>query len=135
VQIPASIVMLVFANRLTRRRWPFLSLAALALAALAGLLFLPDSWIVIASGVLGFCNAFMLILTLALPPLIAAPGDVHRLSAAMLAIGYFSAFATPIVGGFLWDATGRPETAFIPLAAFGAAALGIAASLRFDRPA
>jgi len=135
VQIPASILMLVFAERITRRRWPFLALSTVALAALAGLLFLPNSWIVAASGVLGFCNAFLLILTLALPPLIAAPGDVHRLSAAMLAIGYLCAFLTPILGGFLWDATGRAEAAFIPVMAFGLATLGIAASLRFDREA
>jgi CP family cyanate transporter-like MFS transporter len=131
VQIPASILLLLFAERLTRRRWPFAALASLALAALAGLLFLPHSWIVACAGVMGFCNAFMLILTLALPPLIAAPGDVHRLSAAMLAIGYLSAFVTPIMGGMLWDATGTPEAAFIPLAAFGLATLAIAAKMRF----
>jgi CP family cyanate transporter-like MFS transporter len=134
VQIPASILMLVFSERITRRRWPFLALASVALAALAGLLFLPDTWIVACSGVLGFCNAFMLILTLALPPLIAEPGDVHRLSAAMLAIGYLCAFVTPIVGGLIWDATRVAEAAFIPVVLFGVATLGIAGSLRFGRP-
>ena len=134
VQIPASILMLLYAPRITRRRAPFLVLGTLSLAALAGLLFLPEAAIVACCGVLGFCNAFMLILTLAVPPLIAEPGDVSRLSAAMLAIGYFSAFVTPIVGGMLWDATRIAETAFVPLALFGLAALGIGARLQFDRP-
>jgi len=132
VQIPASILMLLYAERITRRRWPFLVLSVAALAALASLLFMPDGWIVASAGVLGFCNAFMLILTLALPPLIAESEDVHRLSAAMLAIGYLSAFLAPIVGGLLWDLTGIAEMAFAPTAAFGVAALLIAVSIRFD---
>jgi CP family cyanate transporter-like MFS transporter len=133
VQIPASILMLLYAERITRRRGPFLVLSVAALAALASLLFMPDRWVVASAGVLGFCNAFMLILTLALPPLIAEPEDVHRLSAAMIAIGYLCAFFAPIVGGMLWDLTGIAEMAFAPTAVFGIAALGIAASLRFAR--
>ena len=132
VQIPASILMLLFAERITRRRGPFLVLTIAALASLAGLLYLPDRWVVVCSGILGFCNAFMLILTLALPPLLAEADDVHRLSAAMIAIGYLSAFFAPIAGGLLWDLTGIPEMAFAPTATFGVAALLIAVSLRFD---
>ena len=132
VQIPASILMLIFAERLTRRRWPFLVLMTTAMAALAGLLFMADAWIVAWSGVLGFCNAFMLILTLALPPLIAKAEDVPRLSAAMLAIGYLCAFVAPIVGGLAWDATGAARAAFAPLAVFGLAAMALAASLDFS---
>ena len=131
VQIPASILMLAYADRLTGRRWPFIALAVLAIASLAGLLFMADAWIVAWSGVLGFCNAFMLILALALPPLIAPPDDVHRLSAGMIAIGYLLAFLTPIAGGFLWDATGVPASAFAPIFAFGLATLALAARLDF----
>ena len=132
VQIPASILMLLYAERLTRRRWPFLTLSTVALTSLAGILFLPDRWVIVCSGILGFCNAFMLILTLALPPLMAEPEDVHRLSAAMIAIGYLLAFLVPIAGGLSWDLTGIPETAFAPTAVFGVAALLIAVSIRFD---
>ena len=131
VQIPASILMLAYADRLTGRRWPFIALAVLAIASLAGLLFMADAWIVAWSGVLGFCNAFMLILALALPPLIAPPDDVHRLSAGMIAIGYLLAFLTPIAGGLLWDATGVPASAFAPIFAFGLATLALAARLDF----
>jgi len=132
VQIPASILLLVYASRLTRRRWPFIALASTAGASTIGLMVLPDSWIVFWSGMLGFCNAFMLVLGLALPPLIAKPEDVSRLSAAMLAIGYLCAFVVPIVGGALWDLTGRANAAFVPLVAFGVVAVALAASLRFE---
>lgn len=131
VQIPASVLLLLYADHLTRRRWPFVALGLSAMASIAGVLFMPDSWIVFWSGLLGFNNAFMLILTLALPPLIAKPEDVSRLAAAMIAIGYLCAFVVPIVGGAMWDATGSPDAAFYPLLAFGAAAIAISARLRF----
>jgi cyanate permease len=92
---------------------------------------MDDAWIVAWSGMLGFCNAFLLILTLALPPLIAKPEDVSRLAAAMIAIGYLCAFLVPIAGGALWDATLAANSAFYPLIAFGIAVLAIAASLDF----
>jgi CP family cyanate transporter-like MFS transporter len=132
VQIPASILLLVFAERLTRRRWPFIALSSTATTAVLGLLFMSDAWFVAWSGVLGFCNAFMLILTLALPPLIARPEDVSRLSAAVLAIGYLCAFLTPIAGGMLWDATGVARAAFAPILLFAAIAIALAATLDFS---
>ncbi len=131
VQMPASLLMLLFADRLTQRRWPFLALGATSLAAVAGMILLPVETVAWWAGVLGFCNAFMLILTLALPPLIGAAHDVHRLSAAMIAIGYLSAFVIPIAGGMLWDLTGAPASGFMPLVGFGTVALVLAATLRF----
>jgi CP family cyanate transporter-like MFS transporter len=82
--------------------------------------------------VIGFCNAFLLILTLALPPLLSRPDDVHRLSAAMIAIGYLCAFVLPIVGGLAWDLGGSATLAWLPLIAFGVAALALAARLPFE---
>lgn len=133
VQLPASFLMLAFNRRLTLRRWPFLALGSLSLVALAGLLGSDGGWMVAWSGVIGFCNAFLLILTLALPPLLARHEDVPRLSAAMLLVGYLLAFATPIAGGFAWDATGRAAAAFAPLAAFGVISLGVGAWIDFGR--
>jgi cyanate permease len=83
------------------------------------------------TGILGFCNAFLLILTMALPPLLAEARDVHRLSAAMIAIGYLSAFVVPIAGGALWDLTRLPASGFAPILVFGLAAMFLAATLRF----
>jgi CP family cyanate transporter-like MFS transporter len=133
VQLPASFLMLAFADRLTMRRWPFLSLGALSIAATFALVALPVESAVWWTGILGFCNAFLLILTMALPPLLAESRDVHRLSAAMIAIGYLSAFLVPILGGFLWDVSGLPSAGFVPILTFGGAALFLAATLRFPR--
>jgi CP family cyanate transporter-like MFS transporter len=133
VQLPASFLMLLFADRLTLRRWPFLSLGLLSIAATVALVALPVETAVWWTGVLGFCNAFLLILTMALPPLLAEARDVHRLSAAMIAIGYLSAFLVPIAGGVLWDATSLPTAGFVPILSFGAAAIVLAATLRFPR--
>ena len=134
VQIPASVLMILYANRLTLRRWPFVALALVAFVALSGLLVMPDAWIVWWAGVLGFCNAFLLILTIALPPLLTRADDVHRLSAAMFAIGYLCAFVVPIIGGTLWDATGFAPGGFVPLLAFALLAVALAWRLRFARP-
>jgi len=100
---------------------------------LCGLVAANDAWLVAWSGVVGFCNAFLLILTLAVPPLLARPDDVHRLSAAMFLVGYLCAFAIPIAGGFAWDVTGSARAAFIPLAAFGVLSLAVAARVDFRK--
>ena len=73
--------------------------------------------------------------TLALPPVLSRPGQVHRMSAGMLTVSYSSAVIIPVVCGALWDLTGRPWTAFVPLGlcAVTLTALGIALSLH--RPA
>jgi hypothetical protein len=72
-------------------------------------------------------------LTLALPPLLAAASDVHRLSAGMFAIGYLTAFLVPLSGGAAWDATAIPETAFLPVVLGAALVLAVAARLRPHR--
>jgi CP family cyanate transporter-like MFS transporter len=132
VQMPASVLMLMYAQRLTMKRWPFLALQATSIGALLGLLGMGDAWIVLWAGVIGFCNAFLLILTLALPPLLSKPDDVHRLSAAMITIGYLTAFVMPILGGAVWDATGVAAFGYLPLLVYAAAALALASRLRFD---
>ena len=133
VQMPASVLMLMYAHRLTMKRWPFLVLQATSIVALLGLLAMNDAWIVVWAGVIGFCNAFLLIITLALPPLLSKPDDVHRLSAAMIAIGYLIAFLMPIAGGAAWDATRQASLAYAPLLAYAAGALGLAWTLDFKR--
>ena len=132
VQMFASVLMLLYGQRLALKRWPFMALGAVSALALLGLLTMADEWIVAWAGVIGFCNALMLILTLALPPMLAAAHDVHRLSAAMIAIGYLCAFVIPIAGGFLWDVTGVAAWAFVPLLAFALVAVVLAAGLKFS---
>jgi CP family cyanate transporter-like MFS transporter len=60
-----------------------------------------------------------LILALALPSVLSAPGDVHRTSAGMFTISYSLAMVLSIVGGWLWDLTHTPLAGFAPVAVCG----------------
>jgi len=86
---------------------------------------------ILGAGVLGFAGAFVLIL--ALPPSLAGPADVHRLSAGMFVISNIAAFLLPLSGGVAWDATGIPATAFLPIVLGAAMVLAVAARLRPHR--
>jgi MFS transporter, CP family, cyanate transporter len=129
-QLPASLLILLFARRLAGRRGPYIAAGTIGLLGLAGLLLSGASGMIASAAAIGFCSAFVLILTLALPPLLAAPEDVHRLSAGMLAIGYTLSFIVPFVGGAIWDATGSPATAFLPGAVGAMIVLSLGAMLR-----
>jgi MFS transporter, CP family, cyanate transporter len=130
LQLGASVLILAFGPRLVRARWPFLVAAALIAGSAVALVLTPGPWIVLWAGVIGFAAALALILTLALPALLAAEADVPRLSAGIFLITYGSSFAGPVLGGAAWDATGRPAAAFLVLAAGGAAMVLLAAGLR-----
>jgi len=77
----------------------------------------------------GFCTAFILILTLALPPMLVDSDHVHSVSAAVFAIGYLCAVVTPVIGGFAWDLTGLPWTAFAPAGSFGLVVVALSLGL------
>jgi CP family cyanate transporter-like MFS transporter len=129
-QLAASVLILAFGPRLVRSRWPFLAAAVLIVGAAVALVLTPGPWIVVWAGVIGFAAALALILTLALPALLAAEPDVPRLSAGIFLIVYGSSFAGPVLGGVAWDATGRPGAAFLVLAAGGAVMAVLAAGMR-----
>jgi CP family cyanate transporter-like MFS transporter len=116
-QLPGSIILLAFAQQLELRVWPFVGCGALCLVAVVGIIFGSGIWIVASAALIGFAAAFILILALALPPLLAAPDDVHRVTAAMFTISYTCAVIVPIISGLLWDISGLPASAFIPTAA------------------
>jgi CP family cyanate transporter-like MFS transporter len=115
-QMPASFVLLACADRLVRRAWPYLLAGVGALASIIVLVAATGFAIVVASGVLGFCCGAILILALALPPLVCAPDDVARTSAAIFTLSYGCAIVVPIVSGRAWDVTGVPQLAFAPIA-------------------
>ena len=129
-QLPASLVILLFAHRLSGRRAPFLVAGMGGLLGLAALLLPWPATLIGGAAIAGFFAAFVLILTLALPPIIAAPDDVHRLSAGMFTIGYTLSFVVPLIGGAVWDITGKTAAAFLPGAAGGAIVLLMAMLLR-----
>jgi CP family cyanate transporter-like MFS transporter len=119
-QLPTSLLAAAVPHYVVARRWPFLLSGALILVSAFGFR-LEGWWVVAWAGVMGFASATGFVLCLALPPLLAGPEDVHRLSAAMFTITYACAFVASLVGGAVWDATGIPVTTFAPVALAGVA--------------
>lgn len=132
-QLPASLLIMAFGMRVARRRTPFFVAAALGLIALGGLTVPSTPVLIAASALAGFAAATILILTLSLPPLLAAPDDVHRLAAAMLGLGYTITFFVPYVAGAIWDATHLTISALLPGVAGAGMVIG-SASLVDLRP-
>jgi CP family cyanate transporter-like MFS transporter len=118
-QLPASFILLAVAGRLERAAWPYVSCGILCLIATGGIVFGNGVMIVIASAVIGFSAAGILILVLALPPLLSPPDDVHRVTAAMFTISYSCAVIVPVISGMLWDLSGIAGMAFLPIALCG----------------
>jgi len=87
----------------------------LCIAAAGGIVFGSGIWIVAAAALQGFAAAGILVLVLALPPLLSPPDDIHRVTAAMFTISYTCAVIVPVISGLLWDLTGIPSTAFLPI--------------------
>jgi CP family cyanate transporter-like MFS transporter len=132
-QLGASVLLLALFRQLVGRRWPFAAVGAIIAVAAAGMALAPGPWVVALAGVIGFAAAVVLILTLALPPLLARPGDVAPFSAGVFLVIYGSSFAGPLVGGAAWDATGWPPAAFLAIAAGGAAMVGLSAAMDLRR--
>jgi|SRR5581483_835016 len=118
-QIPASLILLAVAGRLERAVWPYVVCGLLCVAATAGIVFGSGAWLVAAATLQGFAAAAILIFVLALPPLLSPPDDVHRVTAAMFTISYSCAVIVPVISGIVWDLTGIPATAFLPIALCG----------------
>jgi CP family cyanate transporter-like MFS transporter len=128
-QIPGSLFMLFGAGPLLRRKSVYVVLGVAVLGSLAAMLLGGDTAIVWGAGILGCTNAVILVLALALPALLGAPQDVHRLSAAMFTVGFPCSVLLPILGGYAWDATGIPALALAPIALGGAAIIVLARGL------
>jgi CP family cyanate transporter-like MFS transporter len=115
-QILALVLLFATAHRLQRRAWPYLLFGPMLLTAFLAMIFIPTGLgIIVSAAVVGFTTAVTLTATLALPPLLSAPGDVPRVAAGMFTISYTCAVLVPTISGALWDLTGRPWTAFVPL--------------------
>jgi CP family cyanate transporter-like MFS transporter len=135
MQVPASFVIGFVPLRMLGRPLAFYLVSLGILAALATALLLPGAPLVVAAGVLGFCAAYILVLSFALPALLARPREVARLSAGTFAISYTTAFLVTLVSGAVWDATHVEASAFLPALAGATIALTlgprlVAAALR-----
>ena len=114
-QFAASLLLLFTAERLQRRTWPYLVFGPAVLLGILGIMFGDGLWVVAAAALVGFSLAITFVVTLALPPVLSPPGDVHRMSAAMFTVSFTCAVIVPVICGALWDLTGRPWAAFVPL--------------------
>ena len=131
-QLPASLLLLAIAHKIERSIWPHIVCGTIALAAVAGIMALPGPGVVVCAAVVGFCCATILILMLAMPALLAPPGDVHRVAGAMFTISYSLAVITPILSGLAWDLTGVPATAFLSIGACALILIVVAPTIRFN---
>jgi CP family cyanate transporter-like MFS transporter len=118
-QLPASFVVGGLSHLVLGRRWPFIATGLLTLVAIVAFVFAPGVWQAIAVGVVGYASAQVFMLVLAMPPLLAKPDDVHRLTAGITTIQYATAFIGPLVAGGIWDATGSNASAYLMVVVAG----------------
>ena len=133
-QLPASFALLVVADRLVRRAWPFIVCGGLMLLCLAGVVMTASPWTVAYAGALGFLGAGVFTLALALPPLLSAPADLARVSAAIFAICYSEALLVSVLSGGAWDLGASPRFAFLPMALSALPLLFLPPFIRFRQP-
>jgi MFS transporter, CP family, cyanate transporter len=116
LQMAAPFILLLMAGRFERRAWLFLLFGPVLLASFLVMILVPtDLGILAAAGFIGFTTAITFPAILALPAVLSAAGDVSRTSAGMFTISYSCAIIIPTLSGALWDVTGRPWMAFVPL--------------------
>jgi CP family cyanate transporter-like MFS transporter len=118
-QLVASLILLATADRLQQRAWPYLVFGPLALAGVFGVVLGHGYFLVAAAALVGFSLSVTFVVTLALPPLLSPPGEIHRLAGGMFTISYSCAVIVPVICGAFWDLTGIPWTAFIPVGLCG----------------
>jgi CP family cyanate transporter-like MFS transporter len=115
MQLPTSILITVFAHKLAGRRWPFICFGILCTSGIFGWLFAPASTDLLWVGMLGAGASGIFLLGLALPPLLAPEHEVAGYTGLLLTLGYAAAFCGPLIGGGLWDLSGIPALAFLPV--------------------
>ncbi len=128
-QLPASLLVLALPERLVARRAPLIGIGLVLAASTLGIILMPGAWVVFWAGLAGFAAGLSLVLVLALPAILAAPGEVARFSAGIFVnISTFSV-AGPLAGGAAWDLSGRPAAAFAVLGLGGLLMAGLSATL------
>ena len=115
-QLVALVLLFAVSGRLQRRAWPFLIFGPVLLASMLAIILAPSGLaIIVAATFIGFATAMTFTPIMTLVPILAKPADVARTAAGMLTIAYTCAIIIPTICGALWDLTGQPWTAFVPL--------------------
>ena len=133
-QIPASLLMLVFAGRLVRRPMSYGAAGALLLAGVIGIIFMPGPFAVAWAALAGFAGAVLLTLAFALPSLLGQAAEVPRLSAAMFTVSYGLAMAAALLAGQLWKLTGVHVLAFLPFVLAAVSVMLLGGTLKVTEP-
>jgi MFS transporter, CP family, cyanate transporter len=112
-QLPASFIVGGLSHRVLGRRWPFVATGIVTVGATIAFVLAPGIWQAVAAGVIGYASAQVFMLVLAMPPLLAEPHDVHRLTAGITTIQYTTSFVAPLIAGAAWDATGSNASVYL----------------------
>jgi CP family cyanate transporter-like MFS transporter len=132
-QLPASFIGGALAGQLLGRRWPFIACGIVSALAAIAVPFAPGFWEPVAFGVAGYAAAQVFMLVLALPPLLAKPDDVHRVTAGITTIQYTTGFLAPILAGVAWDLTGSSASAYLMVVVAGIVQVIAPLGLRLPR--
>ena len=114
-QLPVSIGVTFVAQHIAGRRWPFIVAGIISAIAIAGWIFTSAELQPLWAALLGGSGALVFTLGIALPPLLASPHEVGRLTGITLSLTYGVAFVGPFIGGALWDRFNVPALAFVPV--------------------
>ena len=114
-QLPVSIGVTFVAQHIAGRRWPFIVAGIISAIAINGWIFTPAQLQPLWAALLGGSGALVFTLGIALPPLLASPQEVGRLTGITLSLTYGVAFVGPFIGGALWDHFNVPALAFVPV--------------------
>ncbi|MGZ6281506.1 MAG: MFS transporter [Ktedonobacteraceae bacterium] len=114
-QLPVSIGVTFVAQHIAGRRWPFIVAGIISAIAITGWIFTPAQLQPLWAALLGGSGALVFTLGIALPPLLALPQEVGRLTGITLSLTYGVAFVGPFIGGALWDHFNVPALAFVPV--------------------
>ena len=124
-QIPASLLMMVYVERLALRRVAYAMGGLVVLAGSVGLATAPPVFAVAFAAAAGFSLGCLLTMALALPPLTVAAHEVPSFSAAVFTVSYALAVLTALVTGLLQSLSAGQFISILPI---GVAALAIVAA-------
>ena len=129
-QIPASMLMMVYVERLALRRASYITAGLLVLAGSVGLATAPAVFAVAFAAAAGFSLGCLLTMALALPPLTMAAENVPSFSAAVFTVSYTIAVLTALVTGSLQSAGSRQFISILPIAMAALAVVAVGSTIR-----
>jgi MFS transporter, CP family, cyanate transporter len=132
-QIPASLLLIIFARRLEGKAWPLVLSGVFSVASIIGIVASAGPATVASAAALGFFAGGGFALGLTLPPLLTPPAEVARVSAAMFTISYAGAMLISVLSGFAWDISGSARFAFLPVALSAVPSILLVLTLNFRR--